>query len=161
ARQVWAAVGQEFLAATGNRPLPGGISAICYKQQLNDEPYLRHRMRSYLHVNGWLAFHMTGERAFDRGNACFTGLFGTMADRQWSQRWCDYFEIDPSWLPPVVSGSVTLGTVRAEVAAELGVPPGLPVKIGTADTSSAILAAGMQKGDLMHVVGTTQVLTAL
>ena len=35
---------------------------------------------------------------------------------------------------------------------------GLPVKLGTADTSSAMLAAGIGEGDLLHAVGTTQVL---
>src|SRR5206468_12416057 len=38
ARQVWAAVGDEFLASTGNRPVPGGITAVCYRQQLLDDP---------------------------------------------------------------------------------------------------------------------------
>jgi xylulokinase len=160
ARQVWAAVGEEFLAQTGNRPLPGGITAVCWRQQLNADPYLSHRVKSYLHVNSWLAFQMTGERAFDRGNASVTGLYGTLTDRRWSARWCDYFEVEPAWLPPVVCGSTTIGTLRSAVATELGVPGGLPVKLGTADTSSAMLAAGMGPGDLMHVVGTTQVLSA-
>src|SRR5262245_4558407 len=30
ARQVWGAVGPEFLSTVGNRPLPGGITVICY-----------------------------------------------------------------------------------------------------------------------------------
>jgi xylulokinase len=161
ARQVWAAVGQEFLRTVGNRPLPGGITALCYKQQLNQDPYLHHRTKSYLHLNGWLAFHMTGERAFDRGNACYTGLYGTLTNQVWSPRWCEYFEVDPEWLPPVVSGDTTVGTLRPGVAAELGVPAGLPVKIGTADTTCAMLAAGMRHGDLLHEVGTTQVLAVL
>src|SRR5262245_45046146 len=59
ARQVWAAVGQEFLETTGNRPLPGGITAVCYRQQLHDDPYLHHRVHSYLHANGWLALRLT------------------------------------------------------------------------------------------------------
>src|SRR4029453_4122941 len=78
ARQTWAAVGEEFLASVGNRPLPGGISVLCYRQELVQEPYLIQDVASYLHVNGWLAFHMTGQRAFDPANACFTGLFGTL-----------------------------------------------------------------------------------
>jgi sugar (pentulose or hexulose) kinase len=69
--------------------------------------------------------------------------------------------VDPAWLPPVVCGSTTLGTLRPAVAAELGVPPGVPVKLGTADTSSAMLAAGMGPGDLLHTVGTTQVVAAI
>jgi xylulokinase len=161
ARQVWDDVGEEFLATVGNRPLPGGISVLCYRQQCQDQPSLRRHVKSYVHANGWLGLRLTGERAFDRGNACFTGLYGTVTNQTWSQRWCNYFEVDPSWLPPVVCGSTTLGNLRPDAAAELGVPAGLPVKLGTADTSSAMLAAGMRQGDLMHVVGATQVLSAL
>jgi xylulokinase len=161
ARQVWAAVGDEFLATVGNRPLPGGISALCYRHLLNEDPYLHGRVKSYLHANGWLGLRLTGERAFDPGNASYTGVYGTLTDQAWSERWCDYFEVERSWLPPVVSGDTTIGTLRSAVAAELGVPAGLPVKLGTADTSSAMLAAGIRLGDLMHEVGTTQVLAAL
>jgi xylulokinase len=161
ARQVWAAVGPKFLATTGNRPLPGGISVTCYRQQLNNDPYLCHRVHGYLHVNGWLALRMTGQRAFDPGNACFSGLYGTMTDRQWSKDWCDYFEVDQAWLPSVVEGGTTIGTMRSGAAAELGVPAGVPVKLGAADTSCAMLAAGMTTADLLHVVGTTQVLAVL
>ena len=80
ARQTWAEVGPEFLRTAGNRPLPGGISAVCFKQQLADDPYLGHRVRHYLHVNGWLGYRMTGERAFDPANASFSGLFNTVTD---------------------------------------------------------------------------------
>jgi xylulokinase len=161
ARQVWAEVGEEFLATTGNRPLPGGMTALCYRQMLADDRSLRQRVRSYLHVNGWLVLRLTGARAFDRANASFTGLFGTLTDRAWSPRWCDYFQADSAWLPPVVSGDAAVGALRPEAAAELGVPARVPVKIGTADTSSAMLACGMGPGELLHVVGTTQVLAAL
>lgn len=160
ARQVNAALGDEFLASVGNLPLPGGISALCWRQQLAETPYLGREVHHYLHLNGWLAFHITGEPAFDPANANFTGLFG-LRERAWSPRWCEYFQVDPLWLPPVVSGDTTIGHVRSAVAAELGVPPGLPVKLGTADTSSAMLAAAMHPGDLLHVVGTTQVLGVL
>lgn len=161
ARQVWVEAGEEFLHTVGNRPLPGGITALCFREQCRIEPGLRHRVGSYLHVNGWLALRMTGERAFDRANASFSGLYGTVTDQAWSSRWYDYFQVDPAWLPPVVCGSTTIGTLRLAAAAELGVASELPVKLGTADTSSAMLAAGMQHGDLMHVVGTTQVLAAI
>jgi xylulokinase len=161
ARQVWAAVGEQFLATAGNRPLPGGITAVCWKQQLLANPYLSHKVKSYLHVNGWLAQRMTGEKAIDPGNASVSGLYNTITDQRWSEHWCDYFEVDQRWLPPIVDGRTTVGTVRAAVAAELGVPAGVPLKLGVADTSSAMLAAGLGSGDLLHVVGTTQVVAAL
>lgn len=158
ARRVWADVGEEFLYTVGNRPLPGGISVLCYAQQVLEQPSLPQQVKHYLHANGWLAFLMTGERRFDPGNASFTGLFNTVTDHQWSPRWAEYFQVQPFWLPPVVCGSTTLGGLLPAVAAEWGLPHGLPVKIGTADTSSAMLAAEMQPGDLLHSVGTTQVL---
>ena len=161
ARQVWAAVGEEFLHSTGNRPLPGGMSTLCFRQMLVTDPYLIQKVHSYLHANGWLAFHMTGNKAFDTANASFTGLYGTLTDQQWSSRWCEYFEVERGWLPPVVDGSATVGSLRADAAAELAVPGGIPVKLGTADTSSAMLAAGLDTGDLLHEVGTTQVLAVL
>lgn len=161
AHRVDAEVGGEFLATTGIRPLPGGCSVTSWCHFTGSDPRAAARTRHFLHANSWVAFHLTGERAFDRGNASFTGLFHTTTDRQWSPRWCDFFGVDRAWLPPVVCGSTTVGNLRAAVAGELGLPTGLPVKIGTADTSSGMLAAGLRTGDLLHSVGTTQVLASL
>jgi xylulokinase len=161
ARQAWAHVGEEFLAATGHRPVPGIVSALAWRQLLTIDPYFSHRTHSFLHVNGWLAFHMTGVKAFDAGNGSCSGLFGTLTDGQWSPRWCDYFEIDRAWLPPVMCGSATVGTLRSGIANELGVPAGVPVKLGVGDIASAMFAARMEPGDLLHIVGATQTLAAL
>jgi len=161
ARRLLAEAGDEFLHAVGNSPLPGGISALCYRQQADDDPRLVGRVRHYLHANGWLGLLMTGQRCFDRGNASFSGIWGTLTDREWSPRWCEWFGISPDWLPKVISGDETVGGLLPEVAAEWGLEPGIPVKPGIADTSSAMLAAGMDIGDMLHSVGTTQVLGVL
>jgi xylulokinase len=161
ARHLQQAMGAEFLATVGNLPLPGGISVTSYRQQVNDDPYLAHRVRSYLHLNSWLGLRLTGQRAFDPGNASFTGLFNTVTDQQWSLRWCAYFDVDPAWLPPVVSGDTTLGTLRPDAATDLGLPAGVPVMLGVADTSSAILLAQLTADDVMDVVGTTEVIAVL
>ena len=161
ARQVDAVVGEELLASTGHRPIPGAMSAICLRQLLLQDPYLAHEIKSYLHINGWLGLHLTGERAFDPCNASCTGLYRTLRDQAWSPRWCDYFEIEPAWLPEVRSADDTLGTVRSAVAAELGVPPGIPVKVGASDIDSAILALDMKPGDLLHREGSTQLLAVM
>ncbi len=161
ARRVEADVGPEFLATTGNRPLPGGMSALSWAHWRDEHPDDAGRVRWYLHVNGWVGLRLTGERAFDPANASFTGLFNTVTDQRWSGRWCDYFGVRPDWLPPVADGAATLGPLRPDAAAELGVPAGVPVKLGTADTASALLAAGLKPGELLHSVGTTQVLEAL
>lgn len=161
ARQIWREVGPEFLQTTGNKPLPGGMSAIGCAWLLQKHPDLRPRIRRFLHLNSWLTLRFTGRTGFDPGNASFTGIFDTMTAGRWSERWCAYLDIAPAWLPEVVAGDATVGELTAEAARHLGVADGIPVKLGVADTSSAMLAAQMDAGDLLHVVGTTQVLAAL
>lgn len=161
ARRILQNYGDEFLAECGNRPLPGGVSALCYLAQIEADPSLKSRVAHYLHANGYLAFMLTGERYFDRANASFTGLFGTITHQQWSERWCEVFQVNRKTLPPVVSGDQTIGTLRNELADLWKLPYGLPVKIGTADTSSGMLFAKMADTDLLHSVGTTQVLARL
>jgi len=158
AARIEAVCGEVFLATTGNRPLPGGISAVSYAYLVRQQPSLPRLVRRYLHVDSWIGLRFTGEAAMDYGNACFTGVFDTMDTRDWSDRWCGYFGIERGWLPSARSGDMTLGGLRREVAQQLNLLPGLPVKLGTADTSSALLAARIELGDLLHIVGTTQVL---
>src|SRR5690348_6111256 len=100
------------------------------------DAYLIREVRRYLHLNSWLALHLTGEAAFDPVNASLSGVYGTLTTRAWSPRWCEYFEVEAAWLPAVVPATMTVGTIRSAVAAELGVPAGLPLKLGSSDTSS-------------------------
>jgi xylulokinase len=117
---------------------------------LGDDPYLIREVRRYLHLNGWLALHLTGNAGFDPANASLTGVYGTLTTRSWSPRWCEYFEVDPAWLPPVLDGAATVGTIRSAVAADLGVPAGLPLKLGTDPMSLLVHAVEMEPGDLFH-----------
>lgn len=161
ARETWAQFGADFLNEVGTRPLPGGTSAVSFAQQLRDNPGLKGRVRRYLHLAGWLGVRMTGAAAFDPANASFSGLFGTCTDRKWSAKWCGHFGVDPAWLPEVKDGRADLGGLRDDVASAWGLTPGTPVKVGTADTSCAMLAAKLGPGDILHSVGTTQVLAVI
>jgi sugar (pentulose or hexulose) kinase len=160
AKGLDAAHGNEFLRETGNRPLPGGISSIFFKHYVTQHPELLHQVHRYLHLNSWLCLKLTGETAFDPGNACFTGLCN-WDELNWSPTWTSLMGVQPSWLPAILPGNTTVGGLRAEWASALKLKAGMPVKLGLADTSSAILAAGMEPGDLLHLVGTTQVLAIL
>jgi xylulokinase len=152
--------GTEILRDTGNRPLPGGISAVFFKHWADSHPELVSQVRRYLHLNSWLGLKLTGNTAFDPGNACFTGLCDWM-ELTWSSVWCEQLGVRPAWLPAILPGTATLGGLRDEWANAWSLPAGIPVKLGLADTSSAILASGMERGDLLHLVGTTQVLAIL
>ncbi|HMO34697.1 MAG TPA: FGGY-family carbohydrate kinase, partial [Gemmatales bacterium] len=160
ARTLDATYGNEFLRETGNRPLPGGISAIFFRHYASQHPELLNQVHRYLHLNSWVCLKLTGETGFDPGNACFTGLCN-WEDLSWSSAWCTLLGVQPHWLPAIVPGNSTVGGLRPVWAEAWNLKPGIPVKLGLPDTSSAILAAGMEPGDLLHLVGTTQVLAIL
>ncbi len=160
AKALEARFGTEFLRETGNRPLPGGISSIYFKHWTTQYPEQLRRVHRYLHLNSWIALRLTGQTGFDPGNAGFTGLC-RWADVAWSPEWCSQMGVMPAWLPPIVPGNTTIGYLKKEWTDTWSLPEGLPVKLGVADTSSAILAADMEPGDLLHLVGTTQVLAIL
>jgi sugar (pentulose or hexulose) kinase len=149
-----------FLEHACNAPLPGGMSALSAKCQLDLEPGLRRQVRHYAHANGWLGWRLTGKLAFDPANACFTGLYTSRGEAHWSKEWCDELGIPIDWLPEVQPGERTLSPLLDRQAKSWGLPSGISVKLGTADTSSAMLAAHMGPDDLLHSVGTTQVLAA-
>lgn len=151
---------QAFLEHACNAPLPGGMSGLSAKCQLELMPGLRQRVRHYAHANGWLGWRLTGKLAFDPANACFTGLYTARGDARWSKKWCDEFGISIEWLPQVQTGEANLGSLLDESAKSWGLRAGIPVKLGTADTSLAMLAAQMGSDDLLHSVGATQVLAA-
>ena len=161
ARHFDAEIGPEFLRENGNRPLPGGISAVVFRHLSQKTPGLPTQIRRYLHLNSWLGLLLTGQCAMDPANACFSGLYAALKERDWSLRWCEYFGVDRRWLPLILPGEHEFGTLNPEAAQELGLTPGIPVKLGTADTSSAMLAARLGVGGVLHVVGTTQVLATV
>ena len=158
AKRVLTEVGKEFHASTGNLPLPGGMSAITYAQIARSRPEIGANIARYLHLNGWIAGQLCGQYAFDPANAAFTGLYDLFPNAGWSKRWCEYFNVRPEWLPRVQPGEAELGGLTASRAGELGLPAGLPIKLGSADTTSAWLACEGRQGELLHVAGTTQVL---
>ncbi|MER3416583.1 MAG: hypothetical protein C4297_10275 [Gemmataceae bacterium] len=157
AARIWHEVGEEFLQTTGNRPLPGGISAVVYRWLSEQDPLLARHVAHYWHMNSWLGHRLTGHTGFDPGNATFSGLMD-LRRQCWSERWLTYFGVCQEWLPPIYDGRYSLGLLLEESARHLGTEPGVPVKLGLPDTSSAWLAVDLRADEMLHVVGTTQVM---
>lgn len=158
ARELRGRCGEAFLTLNGNPILPGGISGVVVRHLLVRQPELRKAVRHFWHLNTWLGWRLAGEPWFDPGNAAFTGLCAAMHGFAWSPALAELLGLPLEWLPPIRDGRTTLGGLTSAAAADLGLPAGLPVKLGVPDTSSAALAARLQPGELLHVVGTTQVL---
>ena len=131
------------LAATGNLILPGyTASKVLWFR--NAYPDLYARMHSILLPHDYLNFYLTGIRCMEAGDASGTGFFD-IRRRQWSEP--VLHAIDPNRdlrevLPEVAVEAGIAGSLRAPVAAELGLPNGIPVTRGGGDNMMAAIGTG-------------------
>jgi xylulokinase len=84
-----------------------------------------------------------------------------MRARDWSGEILDALEIPHEWMPEVYEGPENTGTLRESVAAELGLPPNIPVAAGGGDNAAAAVGTGIVGPGLVNSsVGTSGVLFA-
>ncbi len=95
------------------------------------EPALAGRVRWWLGLKDFLIWTLTGQIATELSTASGTGLLNRWT-QQWSPQAAAVANVGLDRLPPIHSPSATL-PLSAGVAAECGLPAGLPVVLGAAD----------------------------
>src|SRR5687768_14812520 len=159
AREIESRVGKaNHLRIAGNRPAPGSIASTTWGWYV---PHERSRVRradlvGLLHT--FIDRQLTGARVIDPSNASFTGLYETTTLGGWSDELCNAVRMSPKLLPDVLEGNRIAGTVTAEGARRFGLTQGTPVMTGLIDGSSAMLLAGVRRGQLVNTCGSTDVL---
>lgn len=151
---------EQLFEITANGSMAGafsGSSMLWIKRHL---PEAYEKTRYFGHLNTLLAYRMTGSAAIDYSNASYTNLFETAGGRSWSGELCALIGIDEEKLPALREATDIVGGLIDPSLLQLGIPEGVPVAIGGADTPCATLAAGVTRaGDVCESVGTTDVLT--
>jgi xylulokinase len=103
---------------------------------------------------------LTGDKATDASDASGTLAFD-VGRRAWSGELLDALELPAAWFPRVHEGTEPAGALRAEVAAELGLPSGLPVAAGAGDNAAAAVGVGVTSAGLASSsIGTSGVVFA-
>lgn len=108
------------------------------------------RARWALQPKDWLRFRLTGAVAADPSDASGTLLYDVVADR-WAIAVLEALQLRVDWLPPVVPSSDIAGYLTIDAAEHLGLPTGLPVVTGAADTAAAILGSGLTQPGLAQL----------
>jgi len=111
----------------------------------------------YLHVPDVVVADLSGRLVTDTSHALKAGVDPVAA--RWPDRLLTAAGIPVAALPELVHPGDVVGEVRREVAADLGLPPGVEVVAGMTDGCTAQLAAGaVSPGRTTGVLGTTLVL---
>ena len=113
------------------------------------------RVASLLMLNDWIGHQLCGARVVEESNACESMLFDVTA-RAWSDEILDALDVPRAILPPVCAAGTEIGRVSTAGAAATGIPEGVPVFAGGADTESALLGGGvLDVGETGAILGTT------
>jgi xylulokinase len=120
----------------------------------DNEPEAYAAARWALQPKDWLRMRLTGEVAAEPSDASATLLYDLPAD-DWSYEVVDHLGLRAGLLAPLISSADVAGKLTAEAAEELGLPQGLPVAAGAADTAASMLGVGLSRtGPAQLTIGT-------
>ncbi len=119
-----------------------------------------HRAWKFLCLPDYLIYRLTGETATDYITAQQNGLFN-LETGDWEPRLFEAAGIVREQLPRVLPPGAVAGKLRPEAAAELGLPPAVPVSVGANDQVVGAVGAGnVRPGLVTETTGTVLGLVA-
>ena len=147
-----------WIRRTGGAPSTSGADPIGHILHLeHDQPEVAAAARWYLEPVDYLSMRFTGIAAASHASMAAAWLT--------DNRRLDHLAYDPvlvraagvpaDKLPPLVATGSVIGEVRPEVAAEIGLPPGVKVVTGTPDLHSAAVGAGAAADYQTHLAIST------
>jgi xylulokinase len=158
--QITALVGDTRLVAITGNPALTGFQAPKILWLRRHEPAAYAQVARVLLPKDYIRLLLTGDYATDASDAAGTLLLDLRA-RDWSAELLAALEIPPAWLPQVFEGPQITGRLIPAVAAELGLPAGLPVAAGGGDNAAAAVGTGVVRaGVVSSSIGTSGVLFA-
>ena len=89
----------------------------------------------------YLAYRLSGVHCTDASDASGTLLFD-VRNRRWSEEMMEICHVKESQMPKVFESYETVGTIRPEIARELGVPETTKIVAGAGDNAAAAVGTG-------------------
>jgi xylulokinase len=149
---------QAYFDKLGIVPLTGyTVSKLLWLKE--NEPANFARIRHILLPHEYLNFWLTGKLAAEFGDASGTAFFNVRT-RQWDRSVLDAIDGGTGQLfaslPPLLSVDEPVGTLRPEVAADLGLPPTCLVSSGGGDNMMGAIGTGnVREGVVTLSLGTS------
>ncbi len=135
-------------------PLVPGMAGPLLCWVADHEPSVYTATRWALQAKDWLRLCLTGSIAADPSDASATLLYNLSADR-WADEVIDALGLRRELFAPISPSAGIAGTLSTHAARELGLPPGLPIATGAADTATAALGSGLLvPGPMQLTLGT-------
>ncbi len=150
---------ENLIQITGNDALTGFTAPKIFWVQEN-EPEIWKRTRHILLPKDYVRYKLTGEFAIDCADGAGTILFD-LKKRTWSSEVLTALDIPPAYLPKTFEGTDVTGFLSPAIAAELGLPAGIPIFGGGGDQAAAAVGTGAVRAGVVSLsLGTSGVVFA-
>lgn len=107
----------------------------------NKEPENFARIKKIMLPKDYLAYRLSGVHCTDVSDASGMLLFD-VKNRTWSKEMCEICSVKQEWLAKVYESYEVVGTLKKEVAEELGIPAAAKVIAGAGDNAAAAVGTG-------------------
>ncbi|PCH66007.1 MAG: xylulokinase, partial [Rhodobacteraceae bacterium] len=146
-------------ALSGNIVFPG-FTAPKLLWLAAHEPQVFARVAKVLLPKDYLGFWLTGRMVSDMSDSAGTAWMDVGA-RDWSDDLLQCSGMRRDQMPDLVEGTQIAGELRADLARDLGLPPGIKVVAGGGDNAAAACGVGaLGEGDGFVSLGTSGVVLA-
>jgi len=126
----------------------------------DNEPENYARVVKVLLPKDYIRFRLTGEFATEVSDASGTLLFD-VKNRRWSNTVLSELDIPADFMPRCYESPEVTGTLKKEIAEQLGLKPGIPVVGGGGDQAAGAVGNGIvRQGVISATVGTSGVVFA-
>ncbi|MHA2189482.1 MAG: FGGY-family carbohydrate kinase [Candidatus Thorarchaeota archaeon] len=119
-----------------------------------EEPEIFESIAHILPISDWITYRLSGVFVTDPSSGSGTG-FLDINKREWSKEVTSILGVDTAILPEIREAGDLVGRITVNGAKDCGLPEGLPVVQGGADTHCALLACQGEIGDVMIISGST------
>ncbi|MEE3351630.1 MAG: xylulokinase [Saccharofermentanaceae bacterium] len=158
--EITGKVGLDKLMAITASPALTGFTASKILWVRNNEPEIYSQVAHILLPKDYVRYRLTGEFATDVSDASGMQLLD-IKNRNWSDEVLQLLDIKKEWLAKVYESVEVSGRVTEEIAAETGLPAGIPVAAGAGDNAAAAIGCGVVKeGTAFVTLGTSGVVFA-
>ncbi|WP_425037990.1 xylulokinase [Primorskyibacter sp. S187A] len=130
----------QIAQVAGVPPMPGFTAPkIMWLKRAQPETYaaLRHILLPKDYVGLWLHGALATDRSDGSGTLWLDAQTG-----DWDPSLCAASDTDMDWLPKVYAGTDEVGQLRAEAAAQIGLPAGIPIYAGGGDAATGAVSVG-------------------
>ncbi len=145
---------EEMYRISGHRLSPSySLAKILWIR--DNQPAIYHATHKFVHAKDAIVARLTGAFVTDPSDASGMNLYD-LSSGSWSTRILEAVGLPIEKLPEIRPSSAVVGTVRAEVADEVGVAAGTPVVIGGGDGACATAGAGViREGSAYNYLGSS------